>query len=316
MTAFTASAPGKAILFGEHAVVYGFPAIAIPVTQVKAKAYVFPLPLHPRGEVKVEAPDIGLDERLVNLPENQPVRLLLSLLADELQLKEFPAFHLKIVSTIPLAAGLGSGAAISVAIIRAVAAFLGKHLSDEKTSALAYEIEKIYHGNPSGIDNTVITFSRPLYFVRGHPFELLRTREPLTFVLADTGVKSSTGAVVGQVRSAWLQDQTSYDKIFKQIGEITCQGRRALEQGQASELGALMNRNHELLKQIHVSCPELENLVSAALKAGAGGAKISGAGQGGNIIALLSPDQVQPVTAALQKAGAVRTILTHLSPGD
>ncbi len=314
MTALIASAPGKAILFGEHAVVYGQPAVAIPVMQVKAKASIFPIISALPEEIHIEAPDIHLNGNLSALPEGHPIRLLISLIAVELNAAKLPPFHLKISSSIPVAAGLGSGAAISIAVIRALSAFLGRPLPNERVSALAYEIERIYHGNPSGIDNTVIAYAQPILFVRGQPFELLHANHPLTFILADSGLKSATSQVVNQVRTAREEEPQRYDRIFSTIGEISRQGCRELQAGSPQRLGVLMDENHACLQEISVSCREVDHLVTAARAAGAYGAKVSGAGQGGNMIALAPQEQGEAIAAALQKAGAVRTIITYLLP--
>jgi mevalonate kinase len=312
MPAISASAPGKAILLGEHAVVYGQPAIAIPVMQVQAKASVFPLIQAPSGKIVVDAPAVQLNTELSHLPEDNPIRILITLIADELGIRKFPAFQLKINSTIPIAAGLGSGASISVAVTRAITAFVGSPLPDDRISAIAYEVEKTYHGNPSGIDNTVITYAQPLYYVRDLPFELLKISTPLTFIIADSGIKSSTVQVVDQVKTAWMKEPERYEKKFHQIGTISQYGRIDIEQGNVKNLGILMNQNHEILQEISISCPEIDLLVSAAISAGAYGAKVSGAGQGGNMIALVPETQTDQIATALQKAGATRTIITHL----
>lgn len=317
MPAFSSSAPGKAILLGEHAVVYGQPAVAIPVFQVEARATVSPLIQAAPGQIWIDAPGVKLQSEIKNLAPDHPIRRLVTLIASELNIRQFPSFQLKINSSIPPAAGLGSGAAISVAVIRAVSAFAGSPLGDDRVSALAFEIEKIHHGNPSGIDNTVIAYAQPLYYVRGQPFELLIVNHPLTFIIADCGLQSPTSVIVNQVRSAWMKNPESYEKRFAQIGTISQYGRRNIEEGNLENLGNLMNQNHEILRDIQVSCPEIDRMVSAALSAGAFGAKVSGAGRGGNMITLVSPDKINLVSDALQKAGAVRTIITHLlnSPG-
>ncbi|NPV77022.1 MAG: mevalonate kinase [Anaerolineae bacterium] len=313
MPAITASAPGKAILFGEHAVVYSQPAVAIPVTQIHTKAYIFPRIADPSGEIHIESPTIDLNAKLSSLPENHPIRLLFTLLTAELGIKKLPAFHLKITSTIPVAAGLGSGAATSVAVIRAISTFLGSPLSNDRVSAIAYEIEKTYHGNPSGIDNTVITYAQPLFFIREQPFELLQVRYPLMFLIADSGVKSSTSKVVAQVRAGWQKEPERYQRIFAAIGEISRAGRSEIQLGSHQTIGELMNKNHQYLQEISISCPEIDRLVSAALSAGAYGAKVSGAGQGGNMIALVPQEQQDDIAVALQKAGAVRIMTTRLT---
>ena len=237
MPAISATAPGKVILFGEHAVVYGRPAIAIPVTQVKAKAIVTANPRGAQGEVRLLATDIGLDAMLEDLEPAQPLAAAILEAASALKVKRLPACTIKITSTIPLAAGMGSGAAVSVAVIRAVSAFLGHPLPDEKVSALAFEVEKIYHGTPSGIDNTVVTYARPVYFVKGQPVETLKVRRPFTLVIGDTGISSPTGAAVGEVCKAWQAGKTLYEAYFDSIGAMTQSARQAIESGGVELLG-------------------------------------------------------------------------------
>ena len=215
MPAFTATAPGKIILFGEHAVVYGRPAIAAPVSQVRARAVVSADPLAPTGRVRVQAPDIGLEANLDDLPIDQPLRRALDLTLEALGLERAPACTVRVSSTIPLAAGLGSGAAVSVAVIRAFAAFLGRPLETERVSALAYEVEKLYHGTPSGIDNTVIAYGQPVYFVRGRPIEVFQVPAGFQVVIGDTGVSSPTAIAVGDLRQAWQADPAPYERLFE-----------------------------------------------------------------------------------------------------
>ncbi len=314
MPAITASAPGKVILVGEHAVVYNRPAIAIPVTQVQTKAAVFAEIRAQPGEVWVEAPGINLNARLNQLPPSHAIARLFAMLANELSIPRFPSLRLKITSTIPIAAGLGSGAAVSVACLRALSAFVGHPLPNERISALAYEQEKLFHGTPSGIDNTVIAYAQPIYFVRDQPFELLRTAAPFTLVIADTGIKSPTAVAVGGVRQRWLQDPAVYERFFDQIADITQQARACLENGTIGSLGPLLDENHRLLQSIGVSCAELDRLVAAARQAGAWGAKMCGGGLGGNMIALVDSPQAESVTSALISAGAVRSWATQVLP--
>jgi mevalonate kinase len=312
MPAISATSPGKVILFGEHAVVYGRPAIAIPVTQVKAKAIVTANPRAVSGEVRVQAPGIDLECTLDELEPGHPLAVAIQGVASALKVKRLPACTVKITSTIPVAAGMGSGAAISVAVIRALSAFLGHPLPDEKVSALAFEVEKIYHGTPSGIDNAVITYAKPVYFVKGKPVEILKVGRPFTLVIGDTGITSPTAVAVGEVRKAWQADQSQYEAYFDSLGAITQSARQAVEGGGIEVLGPLMDASHGVLRKVGVSCAELDALVTAARKAGAWGAKLCGAGRGGNMIALVPPARAEGVAKVLQAAGAVRTIVTHI----
>jgi mevalonate kinase len=320
MPAFTASAPGKIILFGEHAVVYGQPAIAVPVSQTQARAIVTASLRQPAGSVLVQAPDIGLESALADLPPDHPLAAAIQGVFSTLAISKPPALTVRITSTIPVAAGLGSGASVSIAVIRALSAFLGHPLADEQVSALAYEVEKLHHGTPSGIDNTVITWARPVFFVRGqdqegqriNTIEPIQVPQPFTIVIADTGIPSPTANTVSDVRRAWQAAPERFNSIFQKAGRITRSARRAIESGQPLALGPLMDENHALLREMGVSSSELDRLVQAARSAGALGAKLSGGGGGGNLISLVSGETAPELAQALQSAGATRTIITTI----
>jgi mevalonate kinase len=310
MPSTSGSAPGKVILFGEHAVVYGQPAIAVPVHQLAAKAYARPLLRAPSGTIHITAEDIGLDEDLAKLPPEHPLALAIRLTLQKIGVQQPLALLLKVGSTIPLAAGLGSGAAISVAIIRTISAFHGQPLPDADVSALAFEVEKLYHGTPSGIDNTVVTFAKPVYFIKGQPLQTFKVGQPFTLLIADTGIASPTRIAVGDVRTAWQAEPARYDALFARVGALAQQARPAIERGEVAALGPLMDENHALLQELGVSGPELDQLVTAARAAGAQGAKLSGGGRGGNMIALVDEASTPGVSAGLTAAGAKSVIST------
>lgn len=309
MPAISASAPGKVILFGEHAVVYGYPAIAVPVHQVEARAVATPLIKAPSGKIHIDAPQVGVDADLDRLSENDPLGAAIRGALDALSIQRPPAFKLRITSTIPLAAGLGSGAAVSVAIVRAVSAFLGRLFSDDQVSALAFEVEKLHHGTPSGIDNTVVTYAKPVYFVKDTPIQTFQVGNPFTLLIADTGIPSPTRIAVGDVRAGFQKEPEKSKKVFEDIGDIVKKARKAIETGSNETLGQLMDENHSLLQRLEVSSPELDKLVDAARKAGVAGAKLSGAGRGGNMIALAG-ENLTKIEQALLVAGAKGVIQT------
>jgi mevalonate kinase len=339
----SATAPGKIILFGEHAVVYGRPALAVPVTQVHADVEVSD---SDSAGIWIHAPGVDLHAELNTLPSDHPVAsvihnfLFLSRVSpsprpsgDPLPWREgkIPNLNITITSTIPVAAGLGSGAAVTVALVRALSAHLNHPMTDEEVSAFAYEIEKIHHGTPSGIDNTVVTYAKPVYFVKtspsplgtgarkgrgqgeGNTIELFKVGSPFTIVIGNTGLAAPTRESVADVRKLWEADQAKWEAIFDRVGGIADRAREKIEAGDWRTLGELMNQNHALLQEMTVSSPELDRLVWAAREAGALGSKLSGGGRGGNMIALVGQDHADEVASALISAGAINTIVTQLA---
>jgi mevalonate kinase len=309
----TASAPGKVILFGEHAVVYGRPAIAVPVTQVRARAVIEPL--ENAADVLLVAPDLGTRSWLAAAgpddPLAAPLREVLALRRGDAPL----GFSLTVTSDIPIASGLGSGAAIAVAVIRAVGEHwgMGEQLPPARISALAYEVERLHHGTPSGIDNTVITYEQPVYFVRRQPENLIdpfTPAQPLRLLVGDTGVRSSTREVVGDVRRQWQAESARFEAIFDACGQVAEAARAAIASGDIAQLGRLMDENQWALEEMTVSSVELRRLVNAARAGGALGAKLSGGGRGGNMIALVTEETEEPVRAALLAAGARGVLLS------
>ena len=306
----SASAPGKIILFGEHAVVYGRPAIAAPLSDVRATATIRPTL---RGGVILSAPDLGLEQKLADAGEDEALALTVRQVQRLAGLQSLPDMRITVSSDIPIAAGLGSGAAITAATTRALAQFLGLEAfsSDQWISDLTYEVEKIHHGTPSGIDNTVVAYERPIYFVRREPKNLIETfhvQRPLRLLVGDTGISSSTKDVVGDVRRSWQREPDRFNALFDECGALSEAARQAIQAGDYEEVGRLMDQNHALLVDMSVSSVELDHLVFAANESGALGAKMSGGGRGGNMIALVTEESEEAVYAALLEAGAKRVL--------
>jgi mevalonate kinase len=302
------SAPAKIILFGEHAVVYGQPSLAVPVSQLRVTATLEPTV---QGGLQIVAADINqvlpitLDGDIVQNALAQMARLTL----EHLKISP-PNVTIKIESQIPLASGLGSGAAVSAALGRAIAKAVQRELSDHDLNTLVYEIERIHHGTPSGVDNTVIVYERPVYFIRDVSMETLNIRYPVHLLIADTGKAALTRDSVGDVRKLYEQQSQTTLPLIQAIGKIAQQARAAVEVGDAVALGQLANQNHTLLQQLTVSSVELDRLVGAARNAGALGAKLSGSGRGGNMIAFVTSETSSQVQVALAQAGAARVIST------
>jgi mevalonate kinase len=304
-----ASACGKIILLGEHAVVYGYPAVALPVRSLRTWAELSEGP----SPLRIRAPAVHLDAELADLPAGHPIAFCVRHAAQALDVKP-PTGLLTITSDIPVASGLGSGAAVSTAVVRAMALAVRRELSPAEVSAIVFAVEHIYHGTPSGVDNTVIAYEQPIFFRRRQEPEILAIRTAMHILIADSGMPGKTRDAVADVRARWKADPARYEEFFREIGGLVEAGRRHLEAGQTAELGNTMDQCHELLRTIEVATPALDRLVEAARQAGARGAKLSGAGLGGNVVALVDARLLPEVESALLAAGAARVYRTHLEP--
>jgi mevalonate kinase len=335
-TTAQASACGKIILCGEHAVVYGRPAIALPLADVRAHALV--QNSGAGNGITIDAPDLERRWSLADAPDH-PLSELIASIPTYLGVATPLGLLIEIGSTIPIASGMGSGAAIATALVRALAMHLGRDLSAAEVSALVYTCEQRFHGTPSGIDNTVIAYEQPIWFVRGGApsvvssqlqvtadderqttndkqpttFEPISIAAPFTLLIGDTGLRSPTHLPVGEVRRRWQTQPARYEMLFDAIGELVVRARAALARGDHAALGELLDQNHELLVQLGVSSTELDRLVGAARAAGALGAKLSGGGWGGVMIALVAPAVKPNVAQALRAAGAVRVLETTIA---
>jgi len=302
----TASACAKIILCGEHAVVYGQPAIALPISDVRVTA----------SATDAAALTFVLQDlnETFDITHSHPIADLAARVCAALDVPP-PPVTIHLTSQIPIASGLGSGAAIATAVARLLCQIYQRPADPEFLNPLIYESEKRFHGTPSGIDNTVIVYEQPVYFVRGEPIERLNVTGTYTLLIGDTGVRAPTHIPVGDVRRLYESDSARITPVLDKIGQLSREIRQSLTTGDTNTSGHLMTENHRLLQALTVSSPELDTLVMAALKAGAIGAKMSGGGRGGNMIALVSPDTQATVKDALLRAGAVRVLETTLHSG-
>ncbi len=280
---------GKIILFGEHAVVYGYPGIAVPVREVNISVII----------KQADSFSYSADRKLYK-EEKERLSKLLDFLFFKLNISR-KNLEIIINSTIPIASGLGSSAALSISLIRAISKHFHLDLDNNKINKLGFECEKFFHGTPSGIDNTVITYEKPVYYKKGKT-TLLKIKKPLSFVIADSCIKSSTKQVVSDVKKKYEKDKEKYANLFEKSGSIAEQAKTFLQEGNVTMLGILMTQNHYLLKQLCVSNDKLDTIVESALKAGAYGAKLVGAGKGGNIIAIVDDKVKEDVIKELKKA--------------
>ncbi len=274
---------GKVVLLGEHAVVYGRHAIAAPIPMtVRALVEDCDSGVHliiPRWGVEYQLPKAS--ERSRSFERSAGV------IFDQLGLAN-TAMRIEVFPDVPRGMGLGGSAALAVAIVRALDKHFRLELSDDDVNRLAFESEKVAHGNPSGIDNTVACYGRPIVFRPGEPplLEPLNIPEPIQAVVAMTGLEGLTAKTVGRVRDAWRVNPKLYERIFDEIDAIVLRGIEAIQDQDVPRLGELMNVCHGLLNALQVSTPELERLVALAREHGALGAKLTGGGGGGSIIAV------------------------------
>jgi mevalonate kinase len=315
MPAIRVSAPAKTILVGEHAVVYNQPAIAFPVNQIQAKTTIIANPLGKGDEIIFDAGDIQFRKEFKEIEKDHPFKGAVELIKKEANLSAYPACTIRINSTIPIASGLGSSAAVSVSLIKGLSEFIGLRLAKQKLADLAYEIEVKYHGTPSGIDNTVIVFNQPVFFIKGQGFHLINPKDDFIIVIANSGIPGNTKKAVAGVRAKWQQNPAEYDNFFAQIGKIVREAEITIESGDWQQLGKLMTANHEVLTQIGVSHPKLDTMVAAAMNGGALGAKLSGGGLGGNMIALSTPETTESIIHQLKIAGSVSFLLETIKKG-
>ncbi|MEM7430821.1 MAG: hydroxymethylglutaryl-CoA reductase, degradative [Pseudomonadota bacterium] len=294
IAAMPGRAAAKVILVGEHAAVYGSHVLALPIAdamgaEVSAAS----------GPLRLAIPDWGVEVYGVTAPAADllaPIFSALDVAPENLALT--------IRSRVPRGMGLGSSAALAVAVVRALAAYLQRDLDDETVNQMAFECERIAHGTPSGVDNALATFAKPLLVKNDGALAMQALEVNLAppLVVAFSSQMGSTRQQVAGVRERYDNRTDSYAAIFEQIDALSLQAATALGAGNWNELGALMNVCHGLLTAIEVSTPELERMVHTARRAGATGAKLTGGGGGGSIIALC-PNRVEDVVAALENAG-------------
>lgn len=303
----TASACGKVILCGEHAVVYGMPALALPLHNLQAVARLISAE-DPAEGCSLHAPDLNWQHHFGNTQASDSEHPLALTLWEGLRhfglVKDpLPAITLSISSQIPIGRGLGSGAAISAALFRVLAAYTGQPCTLAETLAFVHAQEMRYHGQPSGIDGEVISRGEPLYFVRGQAPKTLQIASGAVLLLGDSGPAPPTHEVVGAVREGFEAEPARYQALFEAMGQLSQAARDALASGHWARLGQCLNQNHAHLQALQVSSPRLDQLVQTAQEAGAWGAKLSGAGRGGLALALCSPAQLAQVEAAWQALG-------------
>jgi len=292
---------GKVILFNEHFTVYNIPSIVSAINRVTtATAEPFEGTGWIIDDQRKATP--GYKEEKLEQQKDSTERILKVAGIDTTR----NPIKIILEGDLVAASGIGASAASCTAIARALSDEFNLGLSDDRINELAYEGEKGYHGTPSGIDNTAATYGGLIWFVRGPPnvIERMKLERPIEIVVGNTGLVADTKAAVAGVREQKEKYPEKYGKIFKEAEDLAHEARKALESYDLKSVGRLMDENHKLLQEIEVSCKELDFLVSLAREQGALGAKMTGGGLGGNMVALTPGDDLQEkVARAMEKEG-------------
>lgn len=291
----SAAAPGKVILLGEHAVVYGCAALAATIGRSVVVRVAGASSMHSRIAVDGDLSEQAL-LRALQIVGIDPGSVSLSVSTD-----------------LPVGVGLGSSAALSVALVRALARYAGQALDDATVCRHAFEMERIFHAFPSGIDNTVVTYGGVMAFKSGAPPRPLRVAASMPLVIALGREPRRTRQTVTALRHRWEVAPRMYEAIFDDIERLVVEAEGALAGADIGTLGALMNANHELLRRLQVSTDELDALVRFARAHDAVGAKLTGGGGGGAVICLCDGDP-EGLVAAFRNAGW-RAFATLLGTG-
>lgn len=294
---------GKVILFNEHFVVYDIPAIASAIDR-KTVAEV--------RRCHGDAPFILHDEREATpgYKEEKREHQRDSIMRIKRAMGVAECIEILLHGDLKAASGVGASAASCTAIARAIADEFHLNLDDDAINDIAYEGEKAYHGSPSGIDNTCATYGGLVWFIKSQGMERLTVSTPVEIVMGDTGIVANTKRAVAGVKERKEQYREKYDAIFAEAKKLSHRARDALLMENWRKVGELMNENHALLQQIEVSSEELDFLVEVARENGAYGAKMTGGGLGGYMVALTPGSELQErVAAAIEQHGfyALRT---------
>ncbi|PIU36398.1 mevalonate kinase [Candidatus Roizmanbacteria bacterium CG06_land_8_20_14_3_00_34_14] len=282
-----ASAPGKLLLFGEHAVVYGYPCI---VTTVSPRVYVEVE--KNSGPLKIEAPQVKdtifVEEAIKHFCEKYKVD-------NKILIKTFSNFSSKF--------GLGSSSAVTVATIKALSKFYGIETSKKEIFDLGYKVIRTIQKVGSGFDIASAIYGKTIYYVSGGQIIETLSVKDLSLVIGYSGIKADTASIVKNLEFRIHNSESEYKKIFSKIGKIVEEAKISLVNSDWKKTGELMNQNHKLLQELGVSTEKLDNMCFSAVSAGAYGAKLSGAGGGDCMIALTPKNKIKNVESAIINAG-------------
>jgi len=305
-----ASAPAKVILFGEHFVVYGEPSIVLAMDK---RAYVT-VDRRDDRRIHMRSANLGLSGFFENgnfkVEKGEAKEARMKFEAVRLAVEKVTktcgkdvGLNIEINSTVPVSAGLGSSAAVIVAVTAATGSLLKAEISKEDVFRIACETEKVAHGTTSGVDPAISTFGGALLFQMDTGFKPLEVKAEIPIVVGDTGVGRSTRVQVEKVRSMMENYPNIFEPLQRGAREIVLRAINAFKDDDLVTLGELMNINQGLLYALGVSDESLEWLINASRKAGALGAKLTGAGGGGCMVALAKNERIENVMDAIMTAG-------------
>ena len=303
------SAPGKIILFGEHAVVYGHPAIATAIG-LRASSDVQE---STDGNISLSVPIFPNEcfeiSEKKNIPaELESFRYILLKLSKHTASNNVPSIRLS--STIPSSSGLGSSAATAVSLTASILAFYGEECNLQTVNDIAFEAEQITHGTPSGIDNAISTYGGGIIYENGSISKLSSELPASTLLIIESGVQRQTKKIVEKVRKIKDRKPQFVNSIFDQMAEITYDAKKNIESGDIVEVGQLMNKNNELLEKLGVGIPEFKGIIKILDKTKVLGRKITGAGGGGCLISLY---EEQNLVRDVVKSLTLNGYKTHLT---
>jgi mevalonate kinase len=300
---------GKTILFGDHFVVYGLPGIASAIAD-RTTAEIEPSDKYELIDNRPATPDYK--EKKKGEMERS-MKLLLDFM--HIDVERNPV-RITLAGDLFCTSGVGASAAMATSIARAFSELYNLNLGDEEINRISYEAEKST-GLPSGIDNTCATFGGLIWFVKnleggentiGH----IEMKKTMDIVLANTGISQDTKEVLMDVKRRKEAEPENYERIFRDYEALVKEARKALEGGDLQKIGKLINGNHELLREITVSCDEAEDIISTAKQAGALAGKITGTGRGGYVIALTPGKDLQDKVAKAIEGKGYRVLKTRI----
>ena len=307
----TFSAPGKVILFGEHSVVYGYPAVASAIG-LRAKCSILSTSSEQNSIV---APNLISDRKIfLNNKIPSSLRSLEFIVQQILKKAEIPKnFEAKIISDLPISSGLGSSAAVSVSLAASLFYFQELDYNIEEVSKVAYAAEQIIHGTPSGIDNTISTFGGSIRFEKGSIIQIPINLSSFHFIMVNSLIQRDTKLQVYAVQKRYDKHPNQVSQIFEDIGAIAQESIKYLKDGDLERVGYLMNENQILLEKLGVGHKQIEKIIKILKEQKAIGCKLTGAGGGGCVIGLFdNVKNINKAIEAMQKEG-YQAFITEIS---